>query len=104
MKIDKLIILVLVFFIISNISAQTDTSKKVNYRVQPNIAFSYNERLFFEVSYGFITGAEAFFYISPAPVMFNDREAYEINFEANTKPNFDVVYKVRDYYKSFIDV
>jgi hypothetical protein len=104
MKIDKLIILVSIILLFSNLQAQLDSTKKDNFRVIPNNAFSYGERLFFEVSYGFITGAEAFFYISPAPVLFNNREAYEINFEANTRPNFDMVYKVRDFYKTYIDV
>lgn len=104
MKIDKILIFLSFIFIINNLPAQDDTTKKVEFRVHPNTAFSYGERLFFEVNYGFITGAEAFFYISPSAVMFNNRETYEINFEANTRPNFDMVYKVRDYYKSYIDV
>jgi hypothetical protein len=50
------------------------------FRTQTNNAFSYGERLSFEVSYGFITAAEAFMTISPAPFMYNNRETYEVKF------------------------
>ena len=73
------------------------------FRTQTNNAFSYGERLSFEVSYGFITAAEAFMTISPAPFMYNNRETYEVNFDVNSRSSFDVVYKVRDNYKTYID-
>ena len=74
------------------------------FREVPNHAFGYSERLSFEVSYSFITAAEAYFSISPAPVTMNGRDAYEVNFSANSKSSFDMVYKVRDEYKSYIDI
>lgn len=73
------------------------------FRTQPNNAFSYGERLSFEVSYGFITAAEAFMTISPSPFMYNNRETYEVNFDVNSRSSFDKIYKVRDNYKTFID-
>ncbi len=74
------------------------------FRTQTNNAFSFGERLSFEVSYGFITAAEAFMTISPNAFMYNNRETYEVNFDVNSRSSFDVVYKVRDNYKTFIDV
>lgn len=73
------------------------------YRELPNEAWGFGERLSFELGYGFITAAEAFLTISPSPVPMNGRDAYEINFEVNSRPSFDVVYKVRDNYKSYVD-
>lgn len=74
------------------------------FRTQYNNAFSYGERLSFEVSYGFITAAEAFMTVSPAPFIYNGRETYEVNFDVNSRSSFDGIYKVRDNYKTFIDV
>lgn len=74
-----------------------------NYREIPNEAWGFGEKLSFEISYGFITAAEAFFTVSPSPVVLNGRETYEVNFETNSRPSFDVVYKVRDNYKTYID-
>jgi hypothetical protein len=73
------------------------------FRTNTNDAFTYGERLSFEVSYGFITAAEAFMTISPAPYMYNGRETYEVNFDVNSRSSFDAVYKVRDNYKTYID-
>jgi hypothetical protein len=68
-----------------------------------NNAFSYGERLSFEIGYGFITAAEAFMNISPSTVVMNGRETYEVNFDVNSRSSFDLVYKVRDNYKTYID-
>ena len=73
------------------------------YRELPNNSWGFGERLSFEINYGFITAAESFLTISPNAVTINGRETYEINFEVNSRPSFDIVYKVRDNYKSYID-
>ena len=44
---------VLLFLVVLNVVGYAQ------FRTQPNNAFSYGERLSFEVSYGFITAAEA---------------------------------------------
>jgi len=78
-------------------------SQDTTYRTLPNNAFSYGERLSYEVSYSFLTAAEAFINISPSPVAINGRETYEVNFDVNSRSSFDMVYKVRDNYKTYID-
>ncbi len=83
--------------------SQTDSVLK-EFRIHTNNAFSYSERLSFEITYGFLTAAEAFMTISPAPFNYNGRETYEINFDVNSRSSFDMVYKVRDNYKTYIDV
>ncbi|HJY63785.1 MAG TPA: DUF3108 domain-containing protein [Ignavibacteria bacterium] len=72
-------------------------------RTLPNNAFSYGERLSFEIGYGFITAAEAFMNISPSPVIINGRETYEVNFDVNSRSSFEIIYKVRDNYKTYVD-
>jgi len=79
------------------------TNSQDAYRTLPNKAFSYGERLSFEIGYGFITAAEAFMNISPSPVVINGRETYEVNFDVNSRSSFDIIYKVRDNYKTYID-
>ncbi len=81
-----------------------NNSSYSQFRDWPNRAFGYGERLSFEVSYGFLTAAEAFFSITPSSVVINGRETYEVNFDVNSRSSFDIVYKVRDNYKSYIDI
>jgi len=86
-----------------NAFSQKDSVLK-EFRKNQNNAFSYGERLSFEISYGFLTAAEAFMAISPSPFNYNGRKTYEVNFNVNSRSSFDLVYKVRDNYKTFIDV
>lgn len=92
----RLVILVSLFILTSSLNSQ--------FRENSNSAFGYSERLSFEISYGFLTAAEAFFSISPSPVTINGRDTYEVNFDVNSRSSFDMVYKVRDNYKSYIDI
>lgn len=82
--------------------SQKDSVLK-EFRTSKNSAFSYGERLSFEISYGFLTAAEAFMTISPSPFNYNGRDSYEINFDVNSRSSFDLIYKVRDNYKTYID-
>lgn len=79
------------------------TFSQDSYRTLPNSAFSFGERLSFEIGYGFITAAEAFMNISPSPVVMNGRETYEVNFDVNSRSSFDIIFKVRDNYKTYVD-
>jgi hypothetical protein len=101
MKLFSSLILFLVF-LTGTAFTQTDSVLK-EFRINQNNAFTYGERLSFEVSYGFLTAAEAFMTISPAPFVYNGRETYEINFDVNSRSSFDMIYKVRDNYKTYID-
>lgn len=104
MNLIKHIAVILSIYIYTGLtySQNVDEGQK-SYRTITNYAFSYGERLSFEISYGFLTAAEAFMNISPAPVIINGRETYEINFDVNSRSSFDLVYKVRDNYKTYVD-
>ncbi|HEY3249574.1 MAG TPA: DUF3108 domain-containing protein, partial [Ignavibacteria bacterium] len=92
-----------IYLVILFLSTSISFSQDSNYRTLQNNAFSYSERLTYEIGYGFITAAEAFMNISPSPVIINGRETYEVNFDVNSRSSFDLVYKVRDNYKTYID-
>lgn len=74
-----------------------DTLRKLE-----NKAFSGGEFLRFDVNYGFITAGEAIMKIADT-VVANNRKCLKIDFSVNTKPFFDLVYKVRDRYRTIID-
>ncbi len=77
-------------------------SSKNEFRVIENDAFTTGEILRFEVRYGFITAGIAEFSI-PRIVKIAGRETYNVVFKVNSIPAFDLFYKVRDRYETYID-
>jgi hypothetical protein len=84
------------------ISPQTTTSKE-EFRYIENKAFKEGEKLTFDLNYGFVTAGIAVMEI-PGIKKISGRNAYHINFEVNSVPSFDMFYKVRDRYESYLDV
>ncbi len=74
-----------------------------DFRKVENKAFKVGEILTFEVKYGFVTAGIATMSI-PKIKRISGRDAYNVNFEVNSVPSFDWIYKVRDKYESYIDV
>jgi len=70
-------------------------------RKVPNKAFSGGEFLKFDIIYGFVTAAEAIMKVSDT--MMNGRKCLKVDFLLNSKPFFDVFYKVEDRYHTVID-
>ena len=81
---------------------QTSSSKE-EFRVIENNAFKEGEKLVFDLDYGFVTAGVAVMEI-PRIKKISGRNAYHINFEVNSVPSFDMFYKVRDRYESYLDV
>ncbi len=73
------------------------------FRVLENRAFKEGEMLTFDLNYGFVTAGIAVMEI-PRIKKISGRNAYHINFEVNSVPSFDMFYKVRDRYESYLDV
>lgn len=69
----------------------------------PNQAFRGGEYLRFDVNYEFITVGEAVMRIHDT-VYQNNRKCYDVNFTVDSKSFFDLVYKVRDRYRTLLDV
>lgn len=81
---------------------QSDLPKD-DFRKQKNTAFKVGEKLTFDVKYGFVTAGIATMQI-PKIKRISGRDAYHVTFEVNTVPSFDIFYKVRDRYETYIDV
>lgn len=94
------IMLMIILLVLSNggLYAQKD-----DFRILKNNAFNVGEKLTFDVKYGFVTAGVASFEI-PNIKRISGRDAYHVVFEVNTVPSFDLFYKVRDRYETFIDV
>lgn len=90
----KLVVLLLTMF--SYASAQELTKIA-------DVAFKVGEELNYKLKYGFFTGAEAHLRVEESELKFNGKPAYHIIAEGNTAGTFDVFYKVRNRYESFID-
>lgn len=81
----------------------TSFSQKENFRKIENKAFRQGEKLIFDVKYGFVTAGIAEFSI-PRVIKIAGRDAYNVVFKVNSVPAFDLFYKVRDRYETFIDI
>jgi len=92
-------------FIILGSFLITPQSSKPNeeFRVLENHAFKEGEKLTFDLNYGFVTAGVAVMEI-PRIKKISGRETYHVTFEVNSVPSFDMFYKVRDRYETYIDV
>jgi hypothetical protein len=76
---------------------------KDGFRKMENKAFKEGEKLTFDVKYGFVTAGIATMQV-PSIKRISGRDAYHVTFEVNTVPSFDLFYRVRDRYETYIDV
>lgn len=74
------------------------------FRYIKNEAYGFGEKLEYKVGYKFITAGYGSFQILPKPVIRNNRECYDIRFEVKSLESLEWLYKVRDRYRSVIDV
>lgn len=65
--------------------------------------FKEGETLTYKLKYGFLTAATATIKVLPTDVKFNGKPTYHLMAEGNTSGTFDVFYKVRNRYDSYID-
>ncbi|MCB0711070.1 MAG: DUF3108 domain-containing protein [Ignavibacteriae bacterium] len=73
-------------------------------RTISNDAFSYGEKLTFAVKYKFITAGYAVMSVAPKPTTVSNRPCFDIKFTMRTTNSFDKIFKVRDTYRTWIDV
>lgn len=83
--------------------AQDSTSVKEFRKIKQN-AFKQGEKLTFELNYGFVNAGEAIMEVDGALQTINGRKCYDIRFFVNSTSSFDWVYKVRDFYRTYVDV
>lgn len=74
-----------------------------NYRRVVNTSFGPGEHIEYRVHYGFINAAEAVVDVAPSLYTVNSRPCYQVNVFGRTTGAFDLVTKVRDTWRSYID-
>lgn len=75
-----------------------------DFRYVPNESYGFGEKLEYKVGYKFITAGRGFFQILPEPVMVNGRSCYDIRFQVRSLESLEWLYKVRDTYRTVVDV
>lgn len=73
------------------------------YRRVVNTSFGPGEHLEYRVHYGFLNAAEAIVDVSPTLYKVNDRPCYRVNVDGRTVGAFDLVTRIRDTWRSYID-
>lgn len=96
--------LFLLGFLVAMQQQQPALNDKEISRYVPNEAFGFNEHLDYRVGYKFITAGTASFDIQPNPIMVNGRPSYDIRFEVRSLESLEWLYKVRDRYRTVLDV
>lgn len=65
--------------------------------------FQAGEILKYKLRYGFITAAEGTLKVQESDLKFDGKPAFKLLVDGATSGTFDVFYKIRDHYDSFID-
>lgn len=85
-------------FLITVISAE---AQELPLKKEP--VFQAGEVLSYKLKYGFITAAEATIKVMNSDLKFDGNETYKLVVDAKTSGTFDIFYKIRDHYDSYID-
>lgn len=88
----------------SFIQKPTIVSDNAPLRYANNEAFGLAEELYYRVGYKFITAGTGSFKIMPQPLWYNGVQCYDINFEVRSLPSLEWIYKVRDNYRTVLDI
>ncbi|RYE31898.1 MAG: DUF3108 domain-containing protein [Sphingobacteriaceae bacterium] len=67
------------------------------------LAFKDGEQLSYRLKYGIFSAAEANLKIEESPIKFEGKPTYHIVVDGKTAGSFDIFFKVRNRYESFID-
>ena len=94
----KILWLPIVFFISLHQSAVGQELVKRN-----NLAFKDGEQLSYRLKYGIFSAAEANLKIEESGIKFDGKPTYHIVVDGKTAGSFDVFFKVRNRYESYID-
>lgn len=77
--------------------------RKDSYRYISNESFTAGEVLEYRVHYGFLNIGEGIVEVSPTLYKVNNRVCYKVNVFGRTSGTFELGYKVRDTWRSYID-
>lgn len=87
-----------------NLPITAQDSQQGVFRYAPNDAFGFGEKLEYSVGYKFITAGTGQFHIQPEPIYRNGRKCYDIRFQVKSLESLDWLYRVRDQYRTVLDV
>lgn len=73
-------------------------------RYVENNAFGFGEYLEYNVGYQFVTAGKAAFKIAPEPLIYKGVQCYDIRFQVASLESLDWLYRVRDVYRTVLDV
>jgi Protein of unknown function (DUF3108) len=76
-------------------------SQEITYLGEPS--FKAGEELSYKLKYGFFTAAEAVIKVSAADKKFDNHPAFHIVADSKTAGTFDIFYKVRNRYETYVD-
>jgi len=76
-------------------------TEPVRLRTVPNVAYAGGEYLKYDVHYSFVTAGDA--YLTVTDTVYAGRPCHIVTFTLESKPFFDIFYKVRDRYRTIID-
>lgn len=90
--------LLIIFLLLTGSSAFAQGLKSI---AEP--VFKAGEKLEYRLRYGFITAAEASIRVGETTALFDNKPAYHLIAEGRTAGSFNIFYKVRNRYDSYID-
>ena len=90
--------LIILLFLISALNVSGQELANVRETV-----FQVGEQLSYKLRYGFITAAEAHIRVEHSDIKFDNKSVYHLVAEGRTAGSFNVFYKVRNRYDSYID-
>jgi hypothetical protein len=73
-------------------------------RYESNKAFTFGEQLNYSVGYRFIDAGTATFKVLDNPVYRGGNRAFDIRFQVRSLPSLEWIYKVKDKYRSVVDM
>ncbi|MCB0727354.1 MAG: DUF3108 domain-containing protein [Ignavibacteriae bacterium] len=103
MKLKLSLVIIVILLSINFAESQETSDDKSDFRKIEHNAFKPGEKLTFEINYGFVNAGEAIMEIDPKYQIMNGRNCYDIRFYVNSSPSFDWVYKVKDFYRTYVD-
>lgn len=92
------LILLTLFLIIPLVHAE---AQELPLKKEP--VFQAGEVLQYKLRYGIITAAEATIKVLNSDLKFDNKPVYNLVVDAKTSGTFDIFYKIRDHYDSYID-
>jgi len=90
--------------LIAQDNKKTSSVETSEFRYVTNEAFGFGEKLEYKVGYKFVTAGTGYFQILPDPIEISGRKCYDIRFQVRSLESLEWLYKVRDTYRTVVDV